>query len=86
MNNKQPPDLSHLNLRTQVVEVLYAMDCDAELLDAVEIYAEASSNEIDFSLLDLDSSTEEVETAHPLLSEIIAATKKAGIKTIVFTG
>ena len=81
-NNSDSPDLSHLNLRTQVVKVLYVMSCDADLLDAVELYADAGGESY---LLDLDSSTEAAEAEHPLLGEIIATARNAGFKTIVFT-
>lgn len=82
MSSITPPDLSHLNLRTQVVLVLYVMNCDADLLDTVELYAEARGESY---LLDLESSIELVEEENSQLVEIIAAAEAAGFKTIVFT-
>jgi hypothetical protein len=80
--DNKPPDLSHLNLRTQVIQVLYVMNCDSDLLDMVELYPEARGESY---VLDLDSPTEAAEAEHPLLGEIIAISRNAGFKTIVLT-
>jgi len=77
------PNLSHLNLQTQIVHVLYIMSCPSDLLDLVDPYAEAGG---DTTLLDLENIEESgLIGTDSRLDEIVAAAKQGGFKTIALT-
>ena len=77
------PDLSHINLRTQAVPVLYVMLCSSAMLDRIEPYAEASG---DTTLIGLEALEEsELLSSDPQLSAILTAAKQGGFHTIALT-
>ena len=75
------PDLSHINLRTQAVPVLYVMLCPSALLDRVESYAEASG---DTTLIGLEALEESgLLSSNPQLNAIVTAAKQSGFHTAI---